>query len=291
MRSMRLVSLLPLLGAVCVSVTAATFTIDPAQSSVTLSGSVSSAPLSPQGPGSLTTRLEGTLAVETAGGQITLAGGTIDARTNGVWAPGPFGEAGSAPADFGAQATSPFGAVIGALRDIVMTANSPAITLNGAQFNASSIVFSFPEGSTAALDFDAGVIGRDRRMLAANATNNAATTGSLTGSAGARVLTIDVKATFVFSLFFQDDSPLTVEGRIVAREGGVQTGPRIVDIDVTPTEVKITADGTTAATKVLSSGNLVSWAEKASTAAALDADTRVYTMARGGKFEFYQLQQ
>lgn len=290
---MRFVSLLSLMAVLGVSARAATFTIDPAQSTVTLSGSVSGFALREQGPGSLATRLEGALEVQTTGSEISLPSGQVDARTNGVWAPFPGGAAGVAAADFGARASAPpFAEVIGALRNIVMEVSGGARPLQGTQFNASGLVFSFPTNSLAALDFDAGVIGKGSRALAAEATNNAATTGTITGVAGSRVLTINVAATFVFSVFLEEDSPLTVTGKIVANEGGpAPAGPRITDIEVIGAEVKVTADGTTAATKLLASANLTGWAEKAATVTTVDADTRVYTAPRVLAAEFYQLQQ
>jgi hypothetical protein len=72
------------------------FNLDPARSSITLSGSVLNNALKEQGPGSLTTSFSGTIAADVAGSTIQFIGGSaIDAQTNGNWQPQASGVAGS----------------------------------------------------------------------------------------------------------------------------------------------------------------------------------------------------
>src|SRR5689334_16563259 len=82
-----------------------TFTIDPAQSSLTVSGMVFGIAFNPQGAGSLTTVYNGTIQVAQTGGTIQFTGGSlIAAETSGSWKPLPGGGNGSAPADYGGLA-------------------------------------------------------------------------------------------------------------------------------------------------------------------------------------------
>jgi hypothetical protein len=296
---MRFILFLSMVAALGGSGRAATFTIDPAESTVALSGTISTAvgiiTFTEQGPGSLGTRLEGTLQIEVGGGEVTLSGGTIDARTNGVWRPAPGGGDGSAMADFGAQGTSPLlGTVLGALRNINLVASSPSQPLQGSQFDAAEITFAFPAESISALDYSAGFAGTGTRLLAGAATNRTATVGTITGTAGAQIATIAVDATFVFSVLSENDTSLRVRGQILAREGGIDPqpeGPRFTAIEIVDNQARMTVDGTVAATRLQSSTNLTSWADKQAEVAVVDGDTRVFTVPVAGPKEFYQVVQ
>lgn len=289
---MHLISMFLGAAATAFAANAANFTIDPSQSTVTLSGSVSGIVLTQQGPGSLTSRIEGSLQADTTGGEVEITGGTLDVQNNGTWQPGVGGTAGAAPADFGAQGSSFFGTVYGALRNIVMNATSPPQQLTGEQFDASAITFSFPQDSTATLDYNAGFAGTGSEPLAGATTNKTATVGRVTGAAGSQVITIAVDATFVFSVLGQNDTELTVTGQIVAREGGVTPqpdGPRFSDIDVVNNQVRLTVDEASATARLESSTNLVNWATKQAEVATVDADTRTFTVPVTGPKEFYRL--
>jgi hypothetical protein len=295
---MRLLALFSMVAALGMSAKAATtFTLDPAQSSVTLSGTtVGNAPLVQQGPGSLTTQIEGTLSVDLSATEITIAGGSLDARVNGTWQPGVGGTGPAAPADFGAQATTFFGPIFGALRNVIMEVGSPAEAVQNNQFDASRVVFTFSTNANSRLDYNAGLAGTGSALLEGESTNRTATVGTISGSAGSRVLTIAVDTTFHFSLASDNDTALTIRGQIVAREGNVEPnpdGPRITNVQVVNNEVRITATGTTAATRVQASTTLApgSWALKEAQITAPNATTRVFTVPVTGPKEFYRLVQ
>src|ERR1700748_2666472 len=81
------------------------FTIDPTQSSLTLSGSAVTFTFTQQAAGSLTTVYNGTIQVTQTPGTIQFTGQSlITAQTNGSWKPLAGGGNGSAPADYGATA-------------------------------------------------------------------------------------------------------------------------------------------------------------------------------------------
>jgi len=77
-------------------------------SSIALSGTVTSsfgtAPIQQQGPGSVTTSYSGTVRTDRGADTIQfLAGSAMDANLSGTWQPLSNGDAGSAPADYGAR--------------------------------------------------------------------------------------------------------------------------------------------------------------------------------------------
>src|SRR6185436_6373423 len=138
---------------------AVTLNVDPAQSHITLSGTVAGFKLSEQGSGSLSTTVGGSVNVTVANGQIQIDSANLDPNTNGNWKPGKNG-ADSSPADLAGQATSIVGTITGALRDLVVNATSTAKPLDSnGKFDASSIVFAFPPNSTSVLDYNAGFLG------------------------------------------------------------------------------------------------------------------------------------
>ena len=81
-------------------VVADVFTIDPNQSSLTITGSISGTSFVQQGPGSLTTKYDGTIQATQTAGTIQFTGlSLITAQTNGSWQPLTNGSLGSAPAN------------------------------------------------------------------------------------------------------------------------------------------------------------------------------------------------
>lgn len=82
-----------------------TYTLVPAQSSISLSGTVTTsfgtAPIQQQGAGSLTTTYAGTILADRTDTTIQfLPGGSVDANVNGNWQPLADASSGSAPADY-----------------------------------------------------------------------------------------------------------------------------------------------------------------------------------------------
>jgi hypothetical protein len=197
------------------------FVLDPLQSEITLEGTLAGSSAGEQGPGSLTTKLAGTLMVEATPTTIHFPGGsTLDAAENGTWEPDVGGASGSAPADFAGQASLPIGTGLAAVRDVVMDATTAqALSLTGDQFEAADIQFVFPTGGNAALDYRISTfLGSQsgREVLEGITTNEVATTGSLVEAGGLLTLTIPLNATYLFELLSPGDSTLSVQGQLVA---------------------------------------------------------------------------
>ena len=114
------------------------FTIDPSQSSLAVSGtvmtSIGNGDLREQGPGSLVTTYEGTIAadVDTDNGLITFLSDSSAAVADisGTWEPNVGGGSGSAPANYGAQTTISFASAKAAIRNLVTSASSDPLALN-----------------------------------------------------------------------------------------------------------------------------------------------------------------
>lgn len=118
------------------SVTSTIFTLDPPQSLLTLSGTVSGRNIEAQGPGALTTSYRGTVASEwdldPAGPNMKFvsAGSAAIANNSGAWQPNVGGGAGSAAANYGGrvQFNISFCSVTAriAVRDLVVSASNPS---------------------------------------------------------------------------------------------------------------------------------------------------------------------
>src|SRR4029453_1244994 len=79
----------------CAHAALVTFTIDPAQSSISLAGTVVGATIKEQGSGSLTTRFSGSVTAELTDSTITFTdAGLVMADNNGEWEPKTNGAAG-----------------------------------------------------------------------------------------------------------------------------------------------------------------------------------------------------
>ncbi len=271
---------------------AATLNVDPAQSQITLSGTVAGFSLREQAAGSLSTTVGGTINVTVANNQVQIDGANLDPNTNGSWKPGKNG-AETSPADLAGQASSIVGTITGALRDLVVTATSQARTLDAnGQFDASSIIFAFPPNSTSVLDYNAGFLGADSKALAGNGTNQTATVGTLISNNGVQTLTIALDATFYFTLLTANDSQLTLKGQLVATSGGSQpVNPTITDVLLKDGKFQFTSGNTTPNTQVQGSITLNSWAPQQATITASDASTRTFVIPATEKFQFFRLTQ
>src|SRR5215831_12840075 len=126
-------------------VVAEIFTLDPEQSLVTISGSVVGGTITNQGPGSLTTKFGGTIQVSITGNSLQFTGQShVVGQTNGSWQPKSDGSSGNEPADYGGYANVGIAAGYAALRDLLFDVVSPPLTMNGGQFDSSSLTFFFP---------------------------------------------------------------------------------------------------------------------------------------------------
>jgi hypothetical protein len=285
---------------VCLIAAPMTFTLDPTQSTITISGSFQnsglSIPLMQQSTGSLTTTFGGTLKADVSGSTIQFTGGSvIDAQTNGNWQPLPGGTAGSAPADFGAQGgITGLVTVKGALRNIVLDATSVALLVTSGSFNSGGIVFGFPTNSTASLDYlvTGSLSASGGKALQGLSTNKVTTTATLTNNGNALTLSISVIADFAFTVITANDAKVTLTGKLVATAA---TAPPLLVSPATVAVVSGTvsfqwqaAPGQTF--RVESSTDLQTWATRQT---GLTSATSTYTFsgAATGTKEYFRLVQ
>lgn len=199
------------------------FTIDPDQTHVTLSGSAVGLTMEEQGSGSgsLTTTFQGTVMADVTDQSLRFVGGSqIDGVVNGNWSPKAFGESGTDPADFGAQAGGGLLGGTGALRDLLLDLESDVIALQSqGEFSADGLLFRFPEEAPSAFDYRLTVFlstENDRFSLAGYATNRIAAAGTLTTQNNTQVLLVPIEASVIFELREPDDSSLTITGQLRA---------------------------------------------------------------------------
>jgi hypothetical protein len=161
-----------------------TFSIDSANSSLSLSGDFAGAPFQEQGPGSLTTHYSGTVAAvwDRAAGTINFlsAGTDAIAANSGSWAPLAGGATGSEPANLGVQVPSGLFTIFSAFRDthVALSTSTPlSLTGSGPYSFASTQRYTLTHGFQ---DIDAGALGSGRVDITNTATDNtSATAGTL----------------------------------------------------------------------------------------------------------------
>jgi hypothetical protein len=120
-----------------------------------------------------------------------------------------------------------------ALRSIQFDATSPVINVASGQFDARSLIFSFPTNATSTLAYNvAGLISMSGvERLSGYATNKVASQATLAGNGNQQTLTIPVDATFLFTLVSQNDTTVSVKGQLVATRG-TTTPPAIQSLKV-----------------------------------------------------------
>ena len=201
------------------------FTIDNSQSVITVSGLIANFAMTPQGSGALMTSYSGSINADPSGSTIQFTGGSsINAQTNGIWLPAIGGTAGSAPADYGAQASvyyQPFGfiTVYGALRNVSFDVTSPVLPVTGGAFNGTNLVFSFAS-INAALDYYSSIL-HGSLALTGYATNTVATGATETINGSTQTLVIPIDATFYFKLISANDTTVHVTGQLVAAQNAM----------------------------------------------------------------------
>jgi hypothetical protein len=197
------------------------YTIEPSQSSITISGTVNSqfgpAPIVQQDTGSLTTTYTGTIHADRTNSAIQfISGGAIDASVSGDWQPLADGSAGSAPADYGARASWLFGAVVVNFsgRDLVAGLTSTSTPIDGSgNFDLANSTVNFTSGIIA---YRANV------GIAPGSTPIAGTSGNLAGTANVstdgsfEILTLPVNSTFTIPVDADTFFELTLSGELVA---------------------------------------------------------------------------
>lgn len=198
---------------------AAAFRVDPARSAITIKGNLAGFTIQEQGPGSLSSRIEGTLTVALTADTIQfLEGPLVRIQDNGVWQPKTGGEPGSEPASFAARASALLATAVGAARDMELSLLSAALPLADNTFNAADLVFSFPAGGRAAFDYRVtGLLqDADRVPLEGIATNVALAPATLVTDDALQTLTIPLDTSYQFGLISDDDTTITIQGQLVA---------------------------------------------------------------------------
>ncbi len=271
----------------------ATFTIDPLQSQMTISGTALGDPLLEQGSGSLTAHFGGTFEADVTDAAIKFTGGSaIDGQPSGEWEPLPDGSAGKALADYGAKATILGSGTKASLRNVLLDATSGALALTAGNFDSAGIVFGFPASSTASLDYRvSGLFGTSNtKRLEGLSTNQVTTGGTLLTSGNVQTLTIPVDAKFSFTLILSDDIKFTLKGQLVATRA---LGP-----DLVFDSRSLTVGGDTVTLqweappgqkfRVESSTDLKTWKERAS---GITSATTAYTWSAPteGPIEIFRL--
>lgn len=234
--------------ATCLRAELATFTLDPARSSVTLSGSASGAALQAQGPGSLEAVYDGTVVLDVGPTEIRFVGGSrIAPREPNSWQPGPKGADGSAPASYGGKAQIGSGflsvSAVAATRRLLLDMLSPTpFALQSGSFSAEGLAFQFVETNNPVLDYKtSGLLSqRDGMALSGLATNRIAGASTLVTEGDVQTLTLKVSATYIFELLIPDDSSLSLSGQLVATRVVGAAPPSIVISPVAPGATSMT---------------------------------------------------
>lgn len=235
-------------SAICLRAELATFTIDPARSSIVLSGSASGAVLQEQGPGSLAAIYDGTVVVDVGTSQIRFVGGSrVAPRELQAWQPGAKGAAGSAPASYGAKAKLGSGLfsinAVAATRRLMLDLLCPTpFTVQDGSFSAEGLAFQFVETNNPTLDYKTTGIAAESDGLALSglATNRIAGASTLVTEGNVQTLTVKVSATYVFELLVPDDSSLSLAGQLVATRVIPDAPPGIVIAPVAPGATSMT---------------------------------------------------
>ena len=222
-----LLSLPALLAMACclVSTTARgelkTFTLDATNSSLTMSGTLDSAAFQQQGPGSLTTKISGTIKAEVTSTNITFVGGSaIVALTNGSWQPGTNGVAGTnAPANFGIKVNVLFTTVMAAVRNTLLDVTSSALTVTGGSFSGQGLHFNYPSNSTSVLDYSySGLLGTGSgSQLLKGVSTNTLNNATLIVQGAELVLTIPIDNSGTATALNPNDIQYRLRGQLVAR--------------------------------------------------------------------------
>jgi hypothetical protein len=210
-----------IVGCMTTQVQAAVFYIDPTQSTVTLSGTLSAsnvggtwngtlfgfgaasgnysvtggASLIQQGPGSLSTSLSGSINAEAAGGNLAFTGGSLQPNINGSWLPG------GSSAQLAGQITP-----------------SASVSISGTNFFGDIAVFL-------ANTFAPGLLqdlGLDQTIHAALRSTDLSLSGS-TGLSGDSFSTAPVFGSFTSGVINTDEGNILLAGSSAALGDGIGT--------------------------------------------------------------------
>ena len=192
---------------------AATFTLDPALSTLRMGGNVGPAPFTPQGLATDVTSFTGTIIADVSGGTITFpGGGAIDAQAQPTpQRPAPGGNSASAAAaDYGLQAVGLFADL--AIRELVADLTGGPAPLTGDTFSAGGLTLRTTGGT---IDVYSPYFGAGSDPLGNTSGANADLPASLTTAGDVQTLTIPVNVTMPFTLNTPNDSSITLTGTLV----------------------------------------------------------------------------
>jgi hypothetical protein len=237
-----------------------TFTLDATNSSLSISGTLGSAAFQQQGPGSLTTKISGTIKADVTSSTITFVGGSaIVGLNSGNWQPGPGGVAGSAPANYGMKVNvyiiiTAMAAVRNALLDVA----SSALTVTEGAFPGSGLQFYYPSNSTTVLDYSAGSLASGSDTLTNTFTNTVSANATLIVQGAEQVLTIPVDISGARTIT-AGDVKYRLRGQLVAR-APVSVPLQINAFQVSPEQITFTIATTPGQSyTILESTNLTDW--------------------------------
>ena len=284
-------TLIGIAGMMSMMADTATFTIDPAQSAITISGTVAGGTIKEQGPGSLTTKFAGTIQAEVNNAVIQFSGGSqITAQNNGNWAPAANGATGTAPANYGGIATVVIIQANAAVRNIQLDAFSGPLTVSDGHFDSTGLFFMFSTNSASVLDYNAGFIGTGSEALAGYATNQVTSGATLTASGSTQVLTIPVNANHFFELLSPGDSQLILKGQLVATRSATPS-LRILGITVENQTVTVQWQSSPGQKYLVQSSlDLKNWTPRAPEVTATAA-TSTWSAAVDNRGEFFRIVQ
>jgi hypothetical protein len=218
------------------------FTLDPTQSSLTLSGTIETSlgngTLMQQGPGSLTTTYEGTVAVDVGRFASSIAflgsNSSVVADNSGSWQPLPGGGSGSAPANYGGQTSISFASALAAVRSLTVTASTNAEPMTP---DSSGTGYDFTSDQTLSIvtgnldyHYSAGIFGSGggTTSVAGYSAQNQASHGYIFGD-GVSQLTLQAPIAVTYTATFSTPignvtATLHINGQIV----GHSTFPSVV---------------------------------------------------------------
>jgi hypothetical protein len=277
---------------------AAVFSVDSSQSQITLAGNIVaygtlSAPITPQGPGSLATFYGGTINATVSLPALQFTGSnSIAAQTNGMWQPQSGATPGSAAADYGGKAvtTIPFVGIVtayAALRNVVLELTSPALAVSNGSFDSRTLVFAFSTNVNGTIDYIDDFNDSGTFPLNGSATNAASASSSLTTTGGVQKLVVPIDTTYPVASGALAGTTLHLTGQIVALRSVV--APVITAFTVTNHTAVLTVTNATLQSQLLHSGDLQTWST-ASATITNEAELIIFTSDAPGQLEFFRVQ-
>jgi hypothetical protein len=206
-------------GLLLTAIGADEFTVDSSQSRITISGSFHDTTLKAQGPGSLTTHYGGTLLAELSGDTIRFPGQSqVMALDSGSWEPRADGSDGSAPANYGGEASVFLSTGVAAVRQVTVDITSEVLPIANGQFDTRGLTLSIPDGAPSSLAYrvEGALQSSGAAPLGGHSATGQVATGTITTVNGQQVLTIPINYQFNFSIVDDNDTTVTLTGQLVA---------------------------------------------------------------------------